>query len=311
MKICFVGLGSIGTRHLRNLSALLTELGIEYTMDALRNSSRPLPDDIVSLLHQQYTDIADLPSDYDVAFICSPTASHYIDVSRMVSHTRNMFIEKPVFDKVYDLETLGLREEGIYYVACPLRYNAVLQYLKGFIEKTHIYSARAICSTYLPDWRPGADYRTVYSAHRDMGGGVTIDLIHEWDYLCWLFGLPQRVQYAYGQYSELDLDSDDLAIYLGQYPDKLVSLHLDYFGRSERREIELYTREETVVGDIRNGRVRFLRQERTLDLSESRDNYQTRELKHFINIIDGKIANDSGMGYALNVLSITKGEWNI
>ncbi|MEA5058568.1 hypothetical protein SDC9_86433 [bioreactor metagenome] len=310
MKICFVGLGSIGTRHLKNLSTLLMRKNIAFSIDALRSNDRPLQEDVALLLHRQYADITDMPCDYDIAFICSPTASHYADVVRMVDHTQNMFIEKPVFDRFFDFKKLGLREDGMYYVACPLRYNAVLQYLKGFIEREHIYAVRAICSTYLPDWRPSVDYRTVYSAHQNMGGGVSIDLIHEWDYICWLFGFPQKVQYSCGQFSKLDLDSDDLAVYIGQYPDKLISLHLDYFGRSERREIELYTEDETVVGDIRNGQVRFLRKGQSVGLAEARDEYQSRELQHFLNIIDGKIKNDSDVKHALNVLSIARGEWN-
>ena len=62
------------------------------------------------------------------------------------------------------------------------------------VSYTHlVYSARVLCSSYLPGWRPGVDYRTVYSAHKDMGGGVTIDLIHEWDYLVELFGKPEKM----------------------------------------------------------------------------------------------------------------------
>ena len=86
---------------------------------------------------------------------------------------------------------------------------------------------------------------------------------------------------------------------------------MDFFGRSERREIELYTKDDTVVGDIRNGQVRFLKQRRILNLSEHRDKYQIRELEHFFDIIDGKIENDSEVRHALNVLSIARGEWNI
>ncbi len=309
MKICFLGLGSIGARHLRNFSELLESHGMDHTTDALRSSRRPLPEDVQRLVDRQYYDVLDMPDDYDIAFICTPTAMHYEDIKKMSKRTRHMFIEKPVFDRDYALDTLHLCEEGRYYVACPLRYSAVLQYLKNYIAETKVFAVRAICSTYLPDWRPNVDYRTIYSAHRDMGGGVSIDLIHEWDYLCWLFGMPENVRSAVGKYSELELDSDDLALYIGEYKDKLVSLHLDYFGRCERREIELYTKDETVIGDIRNGCVRFMHEGRVIDLSETRDAYQKRELEHFLDIIEGKTANDGSIGHALNVLKIAKGEW--
>ena len=64
----------------------------------------------------------------------------------------------------------------------------------------------------------GVDYRTVYSARRAMGGGVTIDLIHEWDYLVDLFGRPQEVYNFKGTYSELEIDSDDLSVYIARWP---------------------------------------------------------------------------------------------
>lgn len=75
------------------------------------------------------------------------------------------------------------------------------------------------------------DYRTVYSAHKDMGGGVTIDLIHEWDYLVELFGKPEKMYNFKGTYSHLEIDSDDLSVYIAQYPTLLCEVHLDYFGR--------------------------------------------------------------------------------
>ena len=66
-------------------------------------------------------------------------------------------------------------------MAAPMRWCGTMLALKEELPRLKPYSARVICSSYLPDWRPGVDYRTVYSAHREMGGGVTIDLIHEWD----------------------------------------------------------------------------------------------------------------------------------
>lgn len=311
MKICFIGLGSIGARHFRNLSTILTERGIEHTIDALRSSSRPLPEDIAEKLHKQYVYLDKLPIDYDIAFICTPTANHYSDIQGLVSHAKHMFIEKPIFDAVYEMDELNLEKNAVYYVACPLRYNAVLQYLKEYIRDRNVFSARAICSTYLPDWRPNVDYRTVYSAHRDMGGGVFIDLIHEWDYLSWLFGIPDCVKSIYGQYSDLEIDSDDLALYIGEYSNKLISLHLDYFGKVEKREIELFTSEDTIVGDIRNSKVHFLKENKTVDFFEERNVYQLREIEHFLDLVEGKIQNDSDVVHALNMLKIAKGEYNI
>lgn len=310
MKLCMVGLGSMGTRHLRNITALLRARGERFTIDALRSSARPLGD-AASLLTHQYDRMEALPSDYDVAFITNPTNLHYETVQKMAARTRHMFIEKPVFDCCdADIAALGLRRDGVYYVACPLRYTGVIQAMQAYTMTHRVFAARAICSTYLPDWRPG-DYRQSYSAHADRGGGVSLDLIHEWDYLRYLFGRPQEVVAMRGHYSELALDSDDLALYLGRYPKLLVSLHLDYFGRAPRRELELYTRDEVVTGDLYHGVVRYASVDsvRSVDIAEERDAYQTRELAHFLDILDGKTENDNDILRALDTLRMAKGEY--
>ena len=43
MRALFVGLGSIGTRHLKNLCGRCASRGIPLQVDALRSSTRPLP----------------------------------------------------------------------------------------------------------------------------------------------------------------------------------------------------------------------------------------------------------------------------
>ena len=50
----FVGLGSIGTRHLKNLTNLCADRGWTLQADALRSDlSRPLRDGVAALLHAQ------------------------------------------------------------------------------------------------------------------------------------------------------------------------------------------------------------------------------------------------------------------
>jgi len=88
MKICFCGLGSIGTRHIKNLSQILRERNIQYTIDALRSTSALLASEIVEIVNQTYTDWRDLEGDYDIVFVTNPTASHYEIMQKLISKTK-------------------------------------------------------------------------------------------------------------------------------------------------------------------------------------------------------------------------------
>ena len=249
LRICFVGLGSIGKRHIKNVVHLLNQRNLDYEIDAVRSTDKPISPEINSLVDHLYYNVEELQGEYDIIFITNPTVCHYDTIKRFGRYTKHMFIEKPVFHKyVEDIDQLNLNSDGIYYVACPLRYSAVLQDLKGRLSDEKVYSVRAISSSYLPDWRTGVDYRHVYSAHKNMGGGVTLDLIHELDYVVWLFGIPDWSYHLCGKFSELEIDSDDLSVYLLKYPDKAVEIHTDYFGRESVRKIELYCRDYVKIG---------------------------------------------------------------
>ena len=236
----FIGLGSIGTRHLKNLTAICAQRGLALRADALRSDlARPLRPGAAELLHSQFTTLQDsaaLPH-YDLAFITNSTSLHAQALEEIRGLADALFIEKPIVSaEQTDVDLATLLPAGQKaYVAAPMRWCGTMLALKNHLPGLRPYSARVICSSYLPDWRPGVDYRTVYSAHKALGGGVTIDLIHEWDYLVDLFGVPETICNIRGKYSDLEIDSDDLSIYIAQYPTLLAEVHLDYFGRTYRR----------------------------------------------------------------------------
>lgn len=257
----FIGLGSIGSRHLKNLHTICAERGITLAADALRSSlNRPLRPGVAELLRAQFTALDDPAArgHYDLAFITNPTSLHAETLQSLRGRAGALFIEKPIFSADQaGLDPAALLDPGQKaYVAAPMRWCGVMLALKKRLEAGvdgRPYCARVLCSSYLPDWRPGVDYRTVYSAHKAMGGGVTIDLIHEWDYLVDLFGAPERLYNLRGQYSELEIDSDDVSLYIAQYPGMLAEVHLDYFGRGYRRSIELFTPSGSLVADFGAG----------------------------------------------------------
>lgn len=305
MKVCFVGIGSIAKRHIRNLSEICNERGINLQIDAFRRFSADKPEGVSDI----YNTVESVPADYDIIFITNPTEKHLETLRLFHEKGKHFFIEKPVVSvsQVDEAKTFVLRDDSVYYIACPLRYNSVIQYIKQNVNPNDVISVRCISSSYLPEWRPGQDYRDTYSAHKDLGGGVSIDLIHEWDYLTYLFGWPNKVQSFRGKKSSLEIDSDDYAIYIAEYSDKIIELHLDYFGRKTIREIQLFTAEDTIVGDIVNNRITYLKSGKVYDFDENRDSYQKRELEHFINLLDNGKVGASEYNHGVRVLELTQG----
>lgn len=295
MKVCFFGLGSIGQRHLINLVQICINKGVKLSVHAFRTTYKPIDNDLDRLIEKVILSESELDNDYDLTFVTNPSHIHFNTIMLMRSKTKHMFIEKPLVDSnKYDFDNLGLNEAGVYYVAGPLRFSSVIQYLKDDILRNEkIYSARVICSSYLPDWRPGVDYRNVYSAKKDEGGGVCIDLIHEWDYITHLFGFPEEVKCFCGKFSDLEIDSEDLAVYIARYKDKLVELHLDYFGRTPSREIQLFTREYTIVGDIINNTIKFSNNKAPITFRNERNDMYLQEMEFVVNrIIKGDTFNN-------------------
>ncbi len=308
MKVCFVGIGSIARRHIRNLCDICSADGMDIKIDALRRQTS-YDKDVPLGIDKVYTSCEEMPTDYDVVFLTNPTEFHADMLVRLHDHAKHFFVEKPVTSlrTVDKMRSVPFRKDSIYYVACPLRYCNVISYLKNEVELKKVYAVRSISSSYLPDWRAGIDYRETYSAHRELGGGVSIDLIHEWDYLTYLFGMPTNVSCYMGKVSDLEIDSDDYAIYIAQYKNMIAELHLDYFGRKSIRNIELYTDEDTIIGDLINSQVRFLKEGKLIDLTEDRDAYQKRELAYFVDLITKGGESQNDIANALQVLELTQG----
>lgn len=305
MKVLFTGLGSIARRHVRNLRSLR---GNAVHITVLRSGQgQEAPEEIKRAIDRVCVSVSELDSWYDAVFITNPTALHHETLKKCHGYSNVFFIEKPVF--VTGEEELDfIDRKKVYYVACPLRYTNVIQWLKNNIDFSTVCAMRAISSSYLPDWRPGTDYRKTYSAYKEMGGGVNIDLIHEWDYISYLTGFPLSVKSIISKKSKLETDSNDIAVYIADYKDKVVEVHLDYFGRKAVRRLELFAENDTIIADLTDQKIEWLYAGKTLFLAEERDSYQKKELRHFLNIMSGRISSDNNVEEACRVLRIVGGK---
>lgn len=294
LKICMIGLGSIGKRHVKNIMRVLDRRNIGYEIDALRSSRAALSDEIDGVIQERYYSVDALPDDYDIMFITNPTSCHYETIRSVLGKTKHMFIEKPVFDSLaYDLSELPLQSGGVYYVACPLRHKSIMQYVKKeLLPREKVISARVMSSSYLPAWRKGTDYRETYSARRDMGGGVTRDMIHEWDYVWDLFGCPAKIYHIQRHISGLEIDSDDISVYMAEYPEMLLEMHLDYIGQKTERYIQLFMDRKRIDVDlIKNVVIEYAGNEQISERCFPEEDCYINEMEYFMTCVEGKEEN--------------------
>lgn len=308
IKVCFVGLGSIGCRHLNNIRKYANFNKIDLVIHALRSKHANNARNKLNIEKEFYV-IDDMEEDYDVIFITNPTALHFDSILNLVGKCQNMLIEKPIFDHCdYNVESIAFRSDGKYYVAAPMRFTDVFQYLKENIDPNSVISSRIICSSYMPNWQKGRDYRKSFRTDKEQGGGVDIDLIHEIDYMVDYFGMPKKVYRSVGKFSALEMDACDLAMYQFTYQNRLVQVLLDYFGRVDKREIELYTNDEVIVGDFLKKEIRYLFKDEIVVFDKETDHYY-REMEYFMSLILGeKVYNINNVSNAFKTLKLSKGE---
>lgn len=303
MKVLIVGAGSIGCRHIKNIHDLFPDAGIDvYRSGKGHELAADIECIINSVFSGGYENVTEF---YDAIFITNSTTEHYTALRALMKRSEAFFIEKPIFERT-DYE-MDLFSDKTIYVACPIRYTSVIQELLK-IDLLNVQSVRCISSSYLPDWRPGTNYRKCYSANKSLGGGVSLDLIHEWDYLIYIFGKPKNVKSIIAKKGDVTVDSDDIAIYIADYEDKVLELHVDYIGRVPRRIIEIITEDEVIVCDIINCKIKWLKSGEERSFDENRDDYQKKELQHFFDIATGTVKNDNDMNTAIDTLKIALGE---
>jgi predicted dehydrogenase len=237
-NIAVLGTGSIGQRH---LAVLRDELGMQPVAVPLRESR------LAELRAEGYataSTIGQAVAPDDLCIISTDTGRHLQGALAALKSGWHVLIEKPILPTasgLIELEQAAQRCDRRIFVGCVLRFNAGLQRFRDTLPLIGpVHSVRIECQSFLPDWRPGRDYRLSYSARRNEGG-VLRDLIHEIDYALWLYGRPNRVFCQLGNTGELGIEAEEYAdLFWISSPQVAVSMRLDYLARIPRRRMRAF-----------------------------------------------------------------------
>ena len=228
-------------RHAR----LLSELGCETAVVSRRQIDFPTV----------YTGLVSAVAVHqpDYVVIANTTGLHHDTLAELSARgfAGRVLVEKPLFNHYKLISVSGFQSISVAY---NLRFHPVILRLRDLIAGEKVLSVQAYVGQYLPDWRPGTDYRQSYSASARKGGGALRDLSHEFDYLVWLFGSWRAMTALGGHVSSLEIDSDDLFVLLMQTDQcPVVTVQVSYLDRVARRRILVNTECHTIEADLVSG----------------------------------------------------------
>lgn len=222
-RLLVVGLGSIGRRHAR--VARQVRPGVTVAAWRHRPSDEPLPADVATAVWSLEAALAFSPH---AAVVASPASYHLEAALALASAGVPLLVEKPIASQSTGVAELiaTCEQRGLTLMTgYNLRFLPSLQRFRELLGAGvvgTVLSVRAEAGQYLPSWRPDSDYRQTVSAKSALGGGVLLELSHEFDYLRWIFGEVQTVSATVARQSALEIDVEDTAhVVLGFAPSTL------------------------------------------------------------------------------------------
>jgi predicted dehydrogenase len=301
IKIVIAGFGNIARRHIRNLKKIAPEAEIGIW----RQHSREVDlGDFSSFVSRVFLNGQDaLAWKPDVALITNPAAMHVDSGLWLARAGVHLFVEKPLshdLKRVDELIEVCRARNIVLMVGYGFRFYPPLQRLQQVLEEGRIgrpLYLRAEVGQYLPDWRPGSDYRESVSACQELGGGAVLELSHELDYACWMMGEVEAVGAMLGSLSNLNIDVEDTAeITLRFSGGAIGSIHMDMVQRVPVRTCRIAGTEGVLSWDISGHQAHLFTadvgewEELHAELNFDFNQVYIEELKHFFSCVQKNVS---------------------
>ena len=311
MKILIVGYGSIGKRHIKNLTSTKNYSIIVCTKQKQDSFLKKRNCKIFNSIDRC---IKEKP---DIALITNETRYHIDTAIKLANSGIALFIEKPLSDslkRIDKLTSIIKKKKITTMVGCNLRFHPCIKKLKKLISTNkigRIISIHAENCSYLPDWHPYEDYKEGYSARTELGGGVVLTNIHEIDYLYWIFGNIKSVYSVTGKFSDLQITADDFSYLLLEFKNKILgNVHLNFFQKPPSRFCKIIGTDGIIHCNLLTNNIKIYNSKKkkwSQYLKLKNYNYNdmyVEELRHFINCVRTNKKTINSVNDSINSLNV-------
>lgn len=270
-RVLFIGLGSAGQRHLRNILKLLGD-DIEIIAYRYHKSERVFDSDMKIIANETLTDTYGirefdsyekaLDAKPDIVIIANPNNMHVSYAIQAAQKGIDIFIEKPLavnLERTEELEETIHKKDVVCQVGFQQRYHPCIKLIKSYLETEklgEIVSVNVEVGERISKMHCYEDYQDMLESHRKLGGGVVLCQVHELDYIFWLFGMPDSVYSVGGKRSTFDIDVEDAATTIFRYKKEnnefAVVLHQDFLQYPPVRKCKIIGTKGRIEVDLLN-----------------------------------------------------------
>ncbi len=246
LSVLIAGCGSIGKRHARVLQSLGVRdvRACDINSEARKFMAEQTPS--VNLYDSFEAGLDDHP---DTVFICTEPILHIPMADEAIRAGCHVMCEKPLSDSdkgIDDLIKLAGQTRKKVMVGLCFRYHEGILKACNYLHTGkigRIVSIRALMGEHLPEARP--DYRDLFSSKYN----GAFDLMHDLDLVLWIADYPvKKVCCLFGNYSDIGIQAPDLVELLIDFEKHCAaSVHLDFFQRPRRRQLELICTEGMII----------------------------------------------------------------
>ncbi len=235
-----IGIGNMGTSHIKNFFAGKVENGVitavcdlkQERLDAIRETCG---DNV-----QYFLDYHDLLKcdDVDAVVIATPHYLHPVIGIEAFKAGKHVLTEKPVgvYTKKVEEFMAAARESGkVFGIMYNQRTNPAFQKMREIVQSGQLGELKR-CIWIVTNWyRTQAYYNSGgwRATWEGEGGGVLLNQCpHNLDIWQWIFGMPNRIRAfcSFGKYHDIEVD-DDVTAY-AEYPNGATGVFITTTGES-------------------------------------------------------------------------------
>ena len=218
--------------------------------------------------------------EFDAAFVCSPTSTHFDITSTLIENKKHVFVEKPM---------TYLSEDGQKLVEMSIKNKIILTC--GYIERFN--PAVAAVKNFLRSKKYGDLIRLEFHREHRMPQhikdvGIIYDTsVHDIDTAMWLFDETPEVVYA--KSGQINHEHEDFAtIMLGFKNNKTATISSNWITPTSVRNFNAVCTDARIFSD-------FITQEIRIETDSGSENPKSEkieplslEIKNFLEMIEGK-----------------------